>query len=234
MLTERGDRTEVCRQTSRQRGSQSSSTSTTSSSARYKTCSININTASHIHPTVSHIFPAIFRQSLRGRVLRLTYACAPPDEPACDPVHEQGPERAQGDGAQAKRLPGPHLSRLVRYPPCYSYSRRHVWPFDNRPCSASSCCLFFSSPLLFFSSVFSSRSVLRYLITSEAAHRFKQAINMGLVPKILEATLFQRLSVSLNPNLDLSFLTLKVVSALDARSDAGSDRAKPLLEAACL
>eukprot|EP00961_Rhodomonas_salina_P061313 823067-Rhodomonas_salina.2 len=126
VLTERGDRTEVCRQTSRQRGSQSSSTSTTSSSARYKTCSININTASHIHPTVSHIFPAIFRQSLRGRVLRLTYACAPPDEPACDPVHEQGPERAQGDGAQAKRLPGPHLSRLVRYPPCYSYSRRHV------------------------------------------------------------------------------------------------------------
>mmetsp|Transcript_54943 Transcript_54943/g.128496 ORF Transcript_54943/g.128496 Transcript_54943/m.128496 type:complete len:598 (-) Transcript_54943:249-2042(-) len=52
-------------------------------------------------------------------------------------------------------------------------------------------------------------SVLRYLITSEAAHRFKQAINMGLVPKILEATLFQRLSgdITIVPPFSLKFYT---------------------------
>ncbi len=33
--------------------------------------------------------------------------------------------------------------------------------------------------------------VMRYLVTSELAHRFRQAVTMGLVPKILEATLFQ-------------------------------------------
>uniref|UniRef100_A0A7S4KKZ0 PNPLA domain-containing protein n=2 Tax=Guillardia theta TaxID=55529 RepID=A0A7S4KKZ0_GUITH len=37
-------------------------------------------------------------------------------------------------------------------------------------------------------------NVMRYLVTSELAHRFKQAVTMGLVPKLLEATLFQRLS----------------------------------------
>eukprot|EP00286_Rhodomonas_abbreviata_P017672 CAMPEP_0181319332 /NCGR_PEP_ID=MMETSP1101-20121128/17510_1 /TAXON_ID=46948 /ORGANISM="Rhodomonas abbreviata, Strain Caron Lab Isolate" /LENGTH=611 /DNA_ID=CAMNT_0023426915 /DNA_START=49 /DNA_END=1880 /DNA_ORIENTATION=+ len=52
-------------------------------------------------------------------------------------------------------------------------------------------------------------SVMRYLITSEAAHRFKQAINMGLVPKILEATLFQRLSgdITIVPPFSLRFYT---------------------------
>jgi predicted acylesterase/phospholipase RssA len=39
--------------------------------------------------------------------------------------------------------------------------------------------------------------VMRYLVTSELAHRFRQAVTMGLVPKILEATLFQVAAVKL-------------------------------------
>jgi len=52
-------------------------------------------------------------------------------------------------------------------------------------------------------------SVARYLVTSELAHRFKQAVSMGLVPKILEATLFQQLSgdITIVPPLSLSMYT---------------------------
>jgi TAG lipase/steryl ester hydrolase/phospholipase A2/LPA acyltransferase len=52
-------------------------------------------------------------------------------------------------------------------------------------------------------------SVMRYLITSELAHRFRQAVTMGLVPKILEATLFQRLSgdITIVPPFKLTMYT---------------------------
>jgi TAG lipase/steryl ester hydrolase/phospholipase A2/LPA acyltransferase len=48
--------------------------------------------------------------------------------------------------------------------------------------------------------------VMRYLVTSELAHRFRQAVTRGLVPKILEATLFQVKPVA--PRLHHSLLTL--------------------------
>lgn len=50
---------------------------------------------------------------------------------------------------------------------------------------------------------------MRYLVTSELAHRFRQAVTMGLVPKILEATLFQRLSgdITIVPPFKVSMYT---------------------------
>ena len=111
------------------------------------------------------------------------------------------------DGSLHADLPITRISELFNVNHfIVSQTNPHAIPFLSKPVHTRKALEHSESSSSFFRR---GVSVVGYLLTSELAHRFRQAVTIGLVPKILEATLFQRLSgdITIVPPFKLSMYT---------------------------